>query len=88
MKIKETKTARLLITRLAVQVRLGEPKENKPLQLIAARAFFVGLPVCYYHGTAAAKPHNNKRARKLALICTQVGTRERIKSGDLAPLWC
>jgi len=40
MKNKENKTARLLITRLAVQVRLGEPKESKPLREIA-KAFFV-----------------------------------------------
>ena len=43
MKLGKIKTARLLITRLAVQVRLGEPKESKPLQLIAAGAFSVGI---------------------------------------------
>ncbi|MBT9748538.1 hypothetical protein [Desulfovibrio desulfuricans] len=40
MKLGKIKTARLLITRLAVQVRLGEPKESKPLREIA-KAFFV-----------------------------------------------
>ena len=54
MKNKEIKTARLLITRLAVQVRLGEPKESKPLREIV-KAFFVFvfslLPV-------AAEPSN------------------------------
>ena len=41
MKLGKIKTVRLLITRLAVQVRLGEPKESKPLQLITVRAFSV-----------------------------------------------